>query len=231
MRTVDRILLACGAAYALAFVVANDLVAAATYDGYSRLDQAVSELSAIGAPPRLFLQLTTPLFTALLVGFGVGIWRSGRHALGAVVAAHGLIGVAWLFFPMSSRADMVPGETSANDLGHLVLTGLTVLLITAMIGLSAVTFGGWFRAYASVTVVVVMVAGMLAGRASAGIAEGDPTPWLGLLERTCIGGWLIWLAVVFVGLLRGRGPFATGRHRSSEPRRAAARRLSTTSSG
>lgn len=38
-RTLRTLLLACGALFGLAYVVANDLVAATIYDGYSRIDR------------------------------------------------------------------------------------------------------------------------------------------------------------------------------------------------
>ena len=34
------------------------------------------------------------------------------------------------------------------------------------------------------------------------IQAGDPTPYLGLLERIGIGAWLLWMAVASVTLLR-----------------------------
>ena len=46
-------LLACGIVYALLYVIVNDVIAATLYDGYSRMSQAVSELSATGAPTRI----------------------------------------------------------------------------------------------------------------------------------------------------------------------------------
>lgn len=60
-----RPLLACGAGYAVVYVVANDVVGALMYDGYDRLDQAVSELSELGAPSRPFLVAMLLVFTAL----------------------------------------------------------------------------------------------------------------------------------------------------------------------
>lgn len=48
--TLVQGLLLCGVAYAVTYVVANDAIAATFYSGYSRTSQAVSELSATGAP-------------------------------------------------------------------------------------------------------------------------------------------------------------------------------------
>ena len=50
---LQRILLICGIGYGVTYVVSNDLIAAAMFDGYSRLDQAISELSGTRAPSQL----------------------------------------------------------------------------------------------------------------------------------------------------------------------------------
>ena len=67
-----EVLLACGVLYPLTYVVANDLVAATLYDGYSRMDQAISELSATGAPTRIFLvAMLASIFYLVIGAFGV----------------------------------------------------------------------------------------------------------------------------------------------------------------
>ena len=71
-------LLACGIVYALLYVIVNDVIAATLYEGYSRVSQAVSELSATGAPTHALLTAVGPVFSLLLIGFGLGIWRSGH---------------------------------------------------------------------------------------------------------------------------------------------------------
>ena len=49
---LTQILLACGALYAVLYVVVNDVVAAGLYVGYDPVSQAVSELSATGSPAK-----------------------------------------------------------------------------------------------------------------------------------------------------------------------------------
>ena len=73
---------------------ANDLIAASRYQGYSRMDQAVSELSTAGAPTRRFLVAMPPVVTGLTVADGVAVCSSadGRRALpaaGVVLLASG----------------------------------------------------------------------------------------------------------------------------------------------
>ena len=92
--TVRQALLACGILYAVLYPVVNDGIAATLYAGYSRMSQAVSELSATGAAPRPFLTATGPIFTLLQIGFGVGMWQSAHgkrpiRVAGALLVAHG----------------------------------------------------------------------------------------------------------------------------------------------
>ena len=217
--TLPRILLVCGVLYPLLHVIANDVVAATRYAGYSRSSQAVSELSAAGAPTRTFLTAMLPVWTALMIAFGIGVWKSadGKHALrvtGGLLVAFGITGVLWLFFHMTSREAMVTGTTPVNDIGHIVLTAVTVLLILSQIGFGAAAFGKWFRVYSLVTAVTVVVFGALTGMLAPKVPLGEPTPWMGIFERIDIGAWLLWIAALAIILLRSRSdaPKVTAAH-------------------
>lgn len=204
-----RLLLGCGIAYGVVYILSNDAIAASFYRGYSRLDQTVSELSAVSAPTRPFIITMLFIYTALMIAFGIGVWQSadGSRALritGALIVAFGITGILWLPFPISDREDMVGASTmSANDVGHLVLSGLTALLIIAMCVAAAVHFGVAFRIYTVVTLLAVVVfSGALTAIQSAKLTEGDPTPLLGFYERTGMGAYLLWFAVLAVLLLK-----------------------------
>lgn len=213
-RAVTLALLSCGVFYALAYVLLNDVVAAALYPGYDRVDQAVSELSSTEAPSKRFLQAMLPVFTFLLAGFATGIWRAaaGQRALRAtavLVFASTVVGVAWLFFPMTSREAMTAGAPMrSNDVGHLVLSGLTVSLILAEMALSAVALGRWFRLLTAVAAGALLTFGVLMSRLAPHAAEGH-TPLMGLYERAMLAGWLVWMATFALALMR--------RHRKAQP--------------
>lgn len=230
--TARRLLVFCGIAYAVTYVVTNDLIAATSYEGYSRMDQAVSELSALSAPSRTFLMAMLPVYTMLMLAFGVGVWWSaaGGRALrltASALVAFGVTGVLWLPFPMSAREDIVQSSTmSANDVGHLVLSGITGVLIIAMCAAGAAHFGRWFRVYTIASVsVVLLFSGVLTGIQSSQLPSGEPTPLLGFFERVGIGAWLLWLAVLATTLLRTRvdagvrdlPPGVTPRHQDASP--------------
>lgn len=203
-----RTLLACGIGYSLVSVIENDVIAATRYEGYSRMSQAISELSAKGAPTRRFLVAMLPLSGALMTAFGIGVSKSasGSRALrvtGGLLAAGGPMSFAWLPFPMSSRADIQRGAGASNDVGHMVLSGATGLLVLAEMGSAAAAFGNRFRLYSLASAATVLVfMGILTGREGAKLAHGGPTARLGLYERIGMEAWLLWMAVLAINLLR-----------------------------
>jgi hypothetical protein len=199
-------LLACGILYAVLYPIVNDMLAAAMYDGYSRMSQAVSELSAVGAPSRVFLTVAGPFFSLLLVAFGLGVWgsASGNRSIriaGALVVAHGATSLMWLFAPMSDRDVIAAGGATSADSMHLVLSAATGLFVAAYVAALAIAYGWLFRLYSALTIVTALVFGMLSAQVDR-VEAGDPTPYMGLLERVGIGAWLLWLAVAAVVLLR-----------------------------
>ena len=206
--TVRKALLACGVLYALLYPIVNDAIAATLYDGYSRMDQAVSELSATGAPTHTFLTVVGPIFSLLLIGFGLGIWRSahGKRSLriaGALVIAHGAVSLLWMFGPMSQREVIAAGGGTSADTMHLVMSAATGVFVVAYVATTAFAFGWAFRLYSVVTITTALVFGLLSAQVDK-IEAGDPTPYMGLLERISMGAWLLWMPVVAVALLRAR---------------------------
>lgn len=220
--SLTKVLLACGVAYAVLYAVVNDVVAAALYDGYSRTSQAISELSATNAPSRGLLIAMIPVFTVLMMAFGVGVWKAsnGSRALrvtGALLTVHGATFPLWLLAPMTSREQM--GATMAlNDIGHIVLSATAVLFILLEILFGAIALGERFKIYSFLTAATVLVFGALTGAAAPDVAAGEPTLWMGLVERIAFAAWLLWLAVLAIALLRR--PRGSGQARSRRIRTA-----------
>lgn len=159
-----------------------------------------------------------PVWTALMVAFGIGVRKSSGNqrslrVTGDLLIAFGIVGVLWLPFPMTSRADMVNGTTPINDVGHIILTVATIILILSQLAFGAAAFGRWFRVYSLITAVVVLGFGGYTGTQSPRIPKGEPTPWLGLSERVSIGAWLLWLVVLAVILLQRNAPTSQGSQR------------------
>jgi uncharacterized protein DUF998 len=196
--------LLCGVAAALVYVT-TDLVAAASYPGYSFTDQAVSELFAIGAPTS---RLVVPLFSLsslFLLAFagGIALSSDGSRALKlmALMFAASAIDalLLWNLFPMHMRGQ----ERTFTDTMHLILSANPFVWITLIIGL--VAFRNWFRGVTIAASVMVILPAFFAFRYAPALDAGQPTPGLGLAERSAQYAYQLWQVLLVVTLLRSAG--------------------------
>jgi hypothetical protein len=212
---VRKVLLICGILAALLYV-GSDLLAAMRWQGYSYIDQSVSELRAIGAPTRSFLMPILILYGVLEFPFAVGVWlsagpkRSLRIAAGLLFAL-GLLDLSAYFFPMQVRENLSQTGATLTDALHLVGTAVTVLLLLLIIGFGANADGKPFRVYSYATIVVLIVAGAWAALAAPQVQANLPTPWVGVKERINIYGYMLWLAVLASVLWRNHAPATAGK--------------------
>jgi hypothetical membrane protein len=186
--------------------VIGDLLSSFLYDGYSYLDQAISELSAFGSPVRPLMVTVILIHGVLVLAFGVGVLRaSGRRSLswvGGLLIAIGVVGFpTHTVWAMSSRG-MAGGF---NDTMHIVLSAVFSVLVIAAMALSAVAYPGWFRLYALATIAVVVGFGMASAFAIQGIEQND-TPWAGGFERINAYAYFAWLVVLAVTVMRREVP-------------------------
>ncbi len=211
---LKKVLLICGILYLLLYV-ATDVVAGMLWEGYSFADQAISELSAIGAPTR---SLVIPLLSVCIVlgiAFGLGVWRSaGRNralrVTGGLLIIIGLVGLAWTPFPQHLGE---PLSSFANTT-HSIFAGIQVVLTLLAIGFGAAAYRNWFRLYSIGTILTLLIAGVVAfwmAAAQGGIAAPQ---WFGLIERINVYGYDLWTAVLSIVLLQAEkegGVSAQGR--------------------
>lgn len=175
--------------------------------GYSHIANAVSELTAAGAPNKALLDPLFILYNLVVVAFGVGIGlvarvdaRGRKAATSASVSliVIGALGVLLqLFFPQDPGG---PAVTFAGTM-HLVVSGITALGTMLAILCAAL----WFRArsdlrpftpHSIITLIVVFVAGLAAaGAASSG------SPIMGMIERVPILAFQQWLFVAGLALV------------------------------
>jgi hypothetical protein len=102
-----------------------------------------------------------------------------------------------------SQREGKPGKWTFADIMHMIVFGIAApLLLFAAIGFGARAFGKRFRTYSILTLAVMCATLGLTWMDAARIAAGKPTPWLGVVERTFIGSWLLWFAVLAIALLR-----------------------------
>jgi hypothetical protein len=201
-----KVLLGCGVVSSLLYV-ATTILGAMRWEGYSSTAQTVSELFAIDAPSR---PLVVPLFltySVLVIAFGVGVLGAARgqralRVVGALLVvneARGVVGT--LFAPIHLRG--VAG--TSTDTWHMMITIVNVLLILLIIGFGTTAFGTRFRRYSIGTILLLVVFGTVAGLDGPRLAANLPTPWMGVTERINIFGYMLWVVVLAVALLRAQG--------------------------
>lgn len=203
-----KVLLAAGIGASICYTIAL-LVGSMRWEGYSSLDQTVSELFAIDAPSRPVVVWLLFTHGLLALAFGIGVLLSaGRsralHVAGWLLIAVGVVDQAGPFFPMHMREVIAAGGATFSDTMHISLTMVLSLLFLLAMGFAAAALGRWFRIYSVATILTLIVFGALASMHAGALAANDPTPWQGLFERVNIGAYLLWMAVLAVVLLRGR---------------------------
>lgn len=196
-----RLLLTAGIIGAILYPL-GDIVAAMRYPGFSYRDQAVSELFAIGAPTaRLVVSIFT-LSTTLVLLFGIGIRMSAhgnrRLQWAGVMLALGMVDalVLWNFFPMHMRG-VTPTMT---DLVHGLLA-IDPFLLAAQV-LVAIAFHDRMRTYTVATIAFATALALTSFWYVPAVIANQPTPWMGIAERTGQYATNLWYAVLAVVLLR-----------------------------
>jgi hypothetical protein len=211
-----RPLLACGVALSLYYAAINIYVPTQS-PGYSIMSQAVSELSAIGAPTRpLWVLLCIP-YTVMVIAFGYGVWMSSSEsrslgAVGRLFIAQGILGVFWP--PMHLRG----AEPTLTDTLHIAWTVVWLTTMIAAMGFALIALGKRFRVYTAATLIAFVGFGILTSLEGFRLANGLPTSFLGLWERINMGAAMIWIAVLALSLMRY--PFEASR---SQPHRSGCR--------
>jgi hypothetical protein len=194
---VRKALLTAGVLSSLLYVVATDVVAAARWDNYSRTGEMVSKLFAVGSPARpVLIVLVGGVYTVLMIAFGFGVWASAHRSralrvTGVLLIGYGVSNIVALFFPLQlNNQAAVPM--------HIVATNSQLVLMLAAMGFSAAALHGWLRGYAIASLVLSVVAGIVAFMAS----PYEPNIVLGIGERISIGAFLVWVIVLTLALWR-----------------------------
>ena len=202
----NRLLLVGGALSSLLYAAMNVLIAL-QWEGYSSAAQAVSELSAVGAPTRALWVSLGFVYTLLVCAFGYGVWACAGESrrlriAGGLILAYGVVGLAWPLAPMHLRG----AQFGPSDAWHIVLSVVTVALMLLAMGFAAGAFGERFRLYSLATIAILVVFGALTGLDAPNVAANLPTPWLGVWERIAIGAFLLWVVVLALLLLNRKIP-------------------------
>jgi hypothetical membrane protein len=202
-----RLLLESGVISSLLYI-ATDFLGGLLYGGYSFTSQAISELGAIGAPSKQFVD---PLFFAynlLALAFGIGVFRVAAgdnrrlRITGAALIGYGAVGIAaglvGSFFAMHQRGTALV----AADSPHIALTAILVLLLLLAMSSGGIALTRQFRVYSLATIATVIVFGALTAQYAPRIAAGQPTPGMGIVERIDVYSAMLWIAVLAIALLQ-----------------------------
>ena len=196
------LLLLCGLASSLLYV-ATDVVASLSYDGYSYRDQWVSELLASGAPSRqLMVALLIP-YNVLMLAFAGGVWLTpGRRRLARItaglIATYAIASQIGMFVPMDQRG----AEETFRGSMHGPATAVMSLFTLLAMGFASRLLGRGFRWYTYATVAILIIFGVATSLYIPRLADNEPTPWMGIIERVNIYSQMLWTVVLAIGLVR-----------------------------
>lgn len=212
MTTTDRVLLGLGVLIP-AWLFFGVLTTALAYPGYSHLDQAMSQLGAVGAPTRHWSPWVNnyPL-GALFALFAAGVARrfagSKLAAFSALlILIHGLGSIATGYFPCDehcSPAQPSPSQQLHNLAGLVMFLSLTLAsAVWAYLGKRLLGTG--FSLFSALCVVLsVATVALMAGA----MQEGHS---FGLYQRLNYGISVIWCAALAVMALRAGANSTAGR--------------------
>jgi hypothetical protein len=107
--------------------------------------------------------------------------------------------VGTLFFPIHLRGV----EGNYSDIMHGIVTavGVFLFMFPAMIA-GAAAFKGPFRIYSILTMFLFILFGVLAGLMQPQMASNLPTPMMGIWERINIYGYLLWIVMLSLMIMR-----------------------------
>jgi archaemetzincin len=199
-----KTLLVCGILSSLLYIF-TDIAASVIWSDYEYASQTVSELFAVAAPTRSFVVICFILYALLIYVFGLGIWLSANGVRSLKIAAALIVGkeilglMGTLFFPIHLRD--VDGNYSDIMHGIVTAAGVFLFMFPAMIA-GAVRFKGTFRYYSITTMILFIVFGVMAGLMQPELAADLPTPMMGIWERINIYGYMIWIIVFAIKLLK-----------------------------
>jgi uncharacterized protein DUF998 len=203
--------LSCGILAGVLYI-AMTLFVGTLWDGYSTVDQTISELSAIGAPTRPLWMALITVYAALMMAFGWAVWTSAPNralrVVGALLFTQTVFGIFWP--PMHQRAVFAAGGGTMTDTLHIVWTIVTSVFFMVALGVGATALGKRFRVYSLATMAIVFACGAWTGTYAPAIQANMPTPWVGVWERINTNVFMLWVVVVAamlqrIGTSRGRG--------------------------
>ena len=202
---VRKALLLCGILASLTWL-GTDILASLRYEGYNYPFDPISGLSAVDAPTRSFIPPFINLYLVLKAAFSLGVWnaagknRSLRVTAGLLLTSV-ITDLAGSFFPWNPNETL---GTFVNMMHAILAGGVTVLLIFLTIGFGANADGKRFRRYSYATLLLMLILGALPVVGGVQITANQPPEWFGVTERVNAYGYMLWMMVLAIVLLRNQ---------------------------
>lgn len=179
------------------------------WEGYSHLQQPISDLTARGAPDRGLLSIITFMYGVFSILFAASAYvvtkrfapKISRIGMLLFLAMH-LISITYGLFPQD-----VPGAAMTfTGFMHLVITALIVpltILAPLLVGIGFRKIRS-FQSYGNFSVatgIIILIAG-----GSAAFFFANQWPYFGLVERINIGMLQLWMLVTSIRLFTMKEP-------------------------
>lgn len=195
---VLRILLSCGIAASLLYVIA-DILGILTKPGYNFFSDTAGLLSAPGAVSRPYVVTFDILADLVLIAFAVGVWVNAgdnwaQRMMAVFIAANALFALVGLaFFPMHPDEAV---SSQANKLNVIFMaTSMFCFVLAIVFGIPA--NHNWLR-WVSFGIVLFFLIATVIGL----IIPRPQGQSIGLQERTMMYFYLSWLIMQSMVLLK-----------------------------
>ena len=197
-----RMLLLSGVLASLLYIC-TDIIGGLSWGNYDFISQFISELSAIDSPSRIFVVSFYIVHNILIITFALAIYKfaDDKHSLkitGLLLIAYAVAGVSGILFPMYPEES----ATAFPNLMHQVAIAMTVIVILLSLVFAAISLGIRFRIFSFGIILVYLGLGAIPFLGANQVEIGESAPWVGLVERIMVYGYMVWLTVLAILLLK-----------------------------
>ncbi len=165
---------------------------------YSHTSQAISELTAAGAPFRLTLNILFSISLLLACCFAITslqyIKQYNNRSLNIsmwILFTISILSLLWAFFPMDPRG----ADTTIQGVVHLILAGIVsplTIICPVLVGLGFRKINKFkgYTIYCLISAAIILVTGVIAA-----LSTQNESAYMGIYARLTIGSYQQWLAV------------------------------------
>jgi hypothetical protein len=199
-----KILVLCGIAAPVLYIVTAIVGAALRPNDYSHIVNAISELLSNGAPNKAVLDVVFNIYNALLLAFAIGAYsvtknmpRLTQISMGILIGIQ-VLSFSWGFFPMDPLgAEVTFAGTMHNVLGGVVALATIIMPLLMGLGVRRLDDFSRYASYSFISSAIIFVSGL-----TGVILAGQGVQLFGLFERITIGSYEVWIFVTALNLLK-----------------------------